>query len=231
VNDDLDRAVQAFEAAVLAQRRIPAAAYDEAYYRGSWRADGNRYDLETRREVEGRHPALIRDVFAPGRVLDVGCGPGALMTLLAELGVEADGIDASPAARALAPAGVQDRITTAEATELPVPDREYELVICRELLEHLTAIEIRRVVSELCRVSARFVYVTARFHPAPGGILDMAAQLDVDPTHITLLAKDLVRCLFVLEGFQSRPNLEKQLDWGEKGRVLVYELAPLGQHA
>ena len=212
--DDTERAVQAFEAAVLAQRRIPAATYDEAYYHGSWRADGNRYDLETRREVEGRHPALIQEVFAPERVLDVGCGPGALMTLLAELGVEADGIDASPAARSLAPAGTKDRIAIGEATALPVADRAYDLVICRELLEHLTALEIRRVVAELCRVTSRFVYLTARFHPAPAGILDVTTQLDVDPTHITLLTKALVRCLLVLEGFQSRPDLERPYGLG-----------------
>jgi len=27
----------------------------------------------------------------------------------------------------------------------------------------------------------------------------------------------------VLEGFASRPDLEERMDWGGKGRVLVYE--------
>jgi len=45
----------------------------------------------------------------------------------------------------------------------------------------------------------------------------------VDPSHITLLNKDLLRCLFLLEGFRSRPDLEARIDWGGKGRVLVYE--------
>jgi hypothetical protein len=37
------------------------------------------------------------------------------------------------------------------------------------------------------------------------------------------MTKDLLRTLFVLEGFQRRSDLEEQLDWGGKGRVLVYE--------
>ena len=45
----------------------------------------------------------------------------------------------------------------------------------------------------------------------------------MDPTHITLLNKEFLRCLFVLEGFKSRPDLEDRMDWGNKGRVLVYE--------
>jgi hypothetical protein len=42
---------------------------------------------------------------------------------------------------------------------------------------------------------------------------------------MTLLAKDFVRCLFVLEGFRRRPDLEAQMDWAGKERVLVYERA------
>jgi hypothetical protein len=72
-------------------------------------------------------------------------------------------------------------------------------------------------------VSSRLVYVTTRFNPEPDGLLAVTTELEVDPTHITLLAKPLLRALFVLEGFRSRPDLEQRLDWGDKGRVLVLE--------
>jgi len=49
----------------------------------------------------------------------------------------------------------------------------------------------------------------------------------VDPTHITLLNKDFLRLLFVLEGCRVRPDLEQKMDWGHKGRVLVYEKQPV----
>ncbi len=216
-------AVQAFEAFTLDQRPVTPEHYDDEYFAEGWRSGGNRYDLETRRRVEDRNPALIREVFEPARVLDVGCGPGFLMLFLAELGVEVEGIDFSPSSRELAPAEVRDRITIGDVAAPHVPERSFDLVVCREVLEHLTVLQVRGTVEQLCRASSRYVYVTTRFHPEPKGLLDVTTDFETDPTHITLLAKDFVRCLFVLEGFRRRPDLEERMDWAGKGRVLVYE--------
>jgi 2-polyprenyl-3-methyl-5-hydroxy-6-metoxy-1,4-benzoquinol methylase len=215
--------VQAFEQAVLAQERVTPDHYDDHYFAADWREGGNRYDLETRRRVEDRNPALITEVFEPVRVLDVGCGPGFLMLFLAELGVEVQGIDFSPSSRELAPPEMRDRILVGDVAEPHVPDRSADLVICREVLEHLTVLQVRRTVEQLCRASSRFVYVTTRFHPAPESLLDFTTDFETDPTHVTLMAKDFLRCLFVLEGFHRRDDLEQRMDWAGKGRVLVYE--------
>lgn len=219
--------VEEFERAVLAQTPVGEQHYDDDYFAADWREGDNRYDLESRRRIEDRNPQLIREVFEPSRVLDVGCGPGFLMTFLGELGVEVDGIDFSPSSLTLAPPPVRDRIAIAPVTELPVPDASYDLVLCREVLEHLTVLQVRQTVAEMCRASSRFVYVTTRFHPQPADLLDVTTDFETDPTHISLLAKDLVRTLFVLEGFRRRADLEERMDWGGKGRVLVYERAPI----
>jgi len=220
---DVAEAVRAFEEAVFAQRPVGPEHYDEQYFASDWRAGDNRYDLESRRRIEARNPALIKEVFAPRRVLDVGCGPGFLMFFLHELGIEADGIDFSPSSRELAPEAVRDRIRIGAVDRLEEPGTSYDLVICREVFEHLTVLQIRRTVAEICRASSRFVYATTRFHPEPSGLLDLTTDFETDPTHITLLTKPFLRTLFVLEGFRSRPELEERMDWGNKGRVLVYE--------
>jgi 2-polyprenyl-3-methyl-5-hydroxy-6-metoxy-1,4-benzoquinol methylase len=215
--------VQAFEQAVLAQEQVTPEHYDDEYFAADWREGGNRYELETRRRIEDRNPALIKEVFEPQRALDVGCGPGFLMLFLAELGIDVVGVDFSPSSLELAPPEVRDKILIGDVAAPHVPEQSFDLVICREVLEHLTVLQMRRTVEQLCRASSHLVYVTTRFHPAPESLLDFTTDFETDPTHVTLLAKDFLRCLFVLESFRRREDLEERMDWAGKGRVLVYE--------
>lgn len=216
--------IHEFEARVHEQKPVGSGHYDSAYFTGDWRAEGNNYSLETRRQIEARNPFLIKDVFQPGKVLDLGCGPGALMHLLWEIGVDVEGIDFAESSPRLATPEVRDRITVGQVTDPALkPANAYDLVICREVLEHLTVLQVRQAVANMARMTSKFIYVTTRFHPQPASLLDFTTQFDVDPSHITLLNKDLLRLLFVLEGCRSRPDLEARMDWGNKGRVLVLE--------
>ena len=215
-----------FERAVLEQKPVGSTHYDSEYFTGEWRAEGNNYSLETRRQIEARNPFLIQEVFQPTKALDLGCGPGALMHLLWEIGVDVEGIDFAESSPALATPQVRDRITVGQVTDETLkPAGSYDLVICREVLEHLTVLQVRQAVANMVRMTSRFVYVTTRFHPQPASLLDFTTQFDVDPSHITLLNKDMLRLMFVLEGCRSRPDLEEKMDWGKKGRVLVLEKA------
>jgi SAM-dependent methyltransferase len=213
-----------FERRVLEQKPVAADHYDAEYFTGEWRDAGNNYTLETRRAIEARNPALIKDVFAPVRVLDLGCGPGALMHLLWELGIDVEGVDFAESSPRLASAEIRDRITVGSVTDPALkPANAYDLVICREVLEHLTVLQVKQAVANMVRMTSRFIYVTTRFHPCPADLLDFRQEDDLDPSHITLLNKDMLRLMFVLEGCRSRPDLEVRMDWGNKGRVLVLE--------
>jgi SAM-dependent methyltransferase len=213
-----------FEKQVLAQKPVGSGHYDSEYFTGEWRAEGNNYSLETRRQIEAKNPALIKEVFGPKKVLDLGCGPGALMHLLWELGVDVDGIDFAESSPGLATPQVRDRIVIGQVTDATLkPADSYDLVICREVLEHLTVLQVKQAVANMVRMTSKYIYVTTRFHPSPASLLDFTTQFDVDPTHITLLNKDMLRLMFVLEGCRSRPDLEAKMDWGHKGRVLVLE--------
>lgn len=184
------------------------------------------YSFEARKAIEGIHPQLIRDVFQPRRVTDVGCGfPPILLDLLRELHVDGIGLDTR------APTGlVHARVSWFNLGSSYVGidfwelgSWESDLVICREVLEHLTVLQIRQAVTNLCKLSTQFIYVTTRFAKAPQSLLDVDTSDDLDPTHMTMLHQDFLRVLFVLEGFKRRADLEERLDWQHKGRVLVYE--------
>lgn len=131
------------------------------------------------------------------------------MRLLADRGVYAQGFD------------------KAEGFDIAVPKRprfpKADLVICREVIEHLTVKEIAQAVRNLCALSSRYIYLTTRFAKNPDHFLSVDTSDDLDPTHINLLNQDFLRLLFVLEGFARRADLEAVLDWQHKGRVLVYE--------
>lgn len=216
--------ITTFEQAILNQQSVESTHYDAEYFTGEWRADGNNYTLDARRQIEAKNPSLIKDVFQPAKALDLGCGPGALMHFLWELGVDVEGIDFAESSKQLATPQVRDRITVGVVTDPTLkPANAYDLVICREVLEHLTVLQVKQAVSNMARMTSKFIYVTTRFHPSPASLLDFTTQFDVDPSHITLLNKDMLRLMFVLEGCRSRPDLEKKMDWGNKGRVLVLE--------
>ena len=213
-----------FEQRVIDQKPTESGHYDCKYFTGDWRAEGNNYNLETRRQIEAKNPSLIKEVFQPTKVLDLGCGPGALMHLLWELGVDVEGIDFAESSRQLATPQVRDRIVVGYVGDPALKlANAYDLVICREVLEHLTVLQVKQTVANMVRMTSKLIYVTTRFHPNPANLLDFTTQFDVDPTHITLLNKDMLRLMFVLEGCRSRPDLEARMDWGNKGRVLVLE--------
>ncbi|PKN78073.1 MAG: SAM-dependent methyltransferase [Candidatus Cloacimonetes bacterium HGW-Cloacimonetes-1] len=48
----------------------------------------------------------------------------------------------------------------ASATEIPLPDRSFDLVLSSEMLEHLTSSELALAISELKRLSKRYIIVS-----------------------------------------------------------------------
>lgn len=174
------------------------------------------YSFAGRAIVEGQHPRRIKDVFEPTRVLDVGCGPErALTRLLREQGIQATAVDRVEVYG-------DYRLDIAEPLNILDIDLESDLVICREVLEHLTIRQIRQAVANLCVLSTRFVYGTTRFS-SEHDLLRVETKDDLDPTHITIMAKDFLKLLFVLEGFRWRQDLADEMDWLGKQRTFVFE--------
>ena len=187
------------------------------------------YDLESRKAIEGKHPELIRDVFQADRILDAGMGLGHLVYLLRMLrGEQAGtilrdswtvGFDISRGELCYGDLTREDLGGFSLGHQMGRPD----LVICREVLEHLTIRQIRTAVTNLCKLTSRYVYVTTRFAKDPQHLLDVDTSDDLDPTHISMCNQNFLRVLFVLEGFKRRADLEAKMDWQRKKRVLVYE--------
>ena len=144
---------------------------------------------KTEDEVAARDTYLgLLDIAEGERVLDVGCGSGAVTREIAKrVGSRglAIGLDPSPALLAVArelaqESGLGDHVEFREgnALRLPFPDRSFDVVVCVTVLSHVPAGEA--AIPELVRVLR------------PGGRLGVF-DLDTDMTAFTHPDRALTR--------------------------------------
>jgi ubiquinone/menaquinone biosynthesis C-methylase UbiE/uncharacterized membrane protein YbhN (UPF0104 family) len=125
-------------------------------------AIADAYDVqipESRREaLLERKTAMMRDVIeelgAGTRGLDVGCGQGAYVARMRELGYLVSGIDASTGQVELAARKVgAGLVAPGSVLDIPAPDASYDFAYIINVLHHLPSVdEQRRAVAELLRV-------------------------------------------------------------------------------
>jgi 2-polyprenyl-3-methyl-5-hydroxy-6-metoxy-1,4-benzoquinol methylase len=194
----------ALDVAAQAQVVVPFDAAAQGY---------NEYAYRVR--IEGKHPDILAGLCRGRSVLDVGCGPGHLVRMLQESGVNACGIDPHVAPHPL-------RCFRVDIDEMV--DKLYDILVCREVLEHLPVREVGPFLHHLFRVARERVYLTTRFTASPAHPFDLTTEFDADPSHITLLPQPFIRALCVTMGGTRDREWEHQLDWQHQGRVLVYRV-------
>lgn len=142
---------------------------DAAYYDHAAGADPvetlRRRQLENPKEMARLQSVVDAVPAGARRVLDVGCGGGIALHLLAQQRpeIEAVGVELSPrsaeAGRSLF--GVDIRIGS--AAELPFDDEAFDVVLATELLEHLPHGVYDAARAEIARVTREAAIVTVPF--------------------------------------------------------------------
>jgi SAM-dependent methyltransferase len=127
---------------------------------------GRRYRAHPSR-IKATYAALSRQPL-PKTALDVGCGQGELVKWLRGEGVEAYGVDVASTSE-LEPA---EWFSYADARRLPYRAKQFDLVTCTDVLEHIAPEHVPLVLHELARVGCK-VYAEIRFGkartPSPTG--------------------------------------------------------------
>ena len=125
-----------------------------------------------------------------GRILDIGCGTGAYVSVMAEMGYEVWAVDASPrmvatARRLLRRAGLADqaaRVSPGDPLEgLGFPDRHFDLVLAAHVLHGLVPAQRRKLYGEAARVSRGMVLFhdyADRQLPGPGLVTRVLEALE-----------------------------------------------------
>ncbi|HVM64505.1 MAG TPA: methionine biosynthesis protein MetW [Acidimicrobiales bacterium] len=170
---DLRRRVEALEAAEQARTFTPpySAAAFEAAFRGSGDDLKARYgDL-----------AAVLDGFGP--VLDVGCGRGELLELLAARGTPASGVEIDPA---LVDEGRANGLSIASGDGIAhlaaLPDGSLGAVVLVQVVEHLTpqeVIDLAVIARDKVRAGGMLLMETIN----PQSLYTFAHAFYLDPTH------------------------------------------------
>jgi ubiquinone/menaquinone biosynthesis C-methylase UbiE len=183
------------------------------------RSLGHAYDWQL--PLERRALATATDLAAPGeseRVLDVGTGTGGLLRELSRRSArpgEVVGIDRS--ASMLAVASVSGlpaawRLLPGDATNLPFPDRRFDVVTACYLLHLLDREGRARTIAEIARVTregARVVTVTVESRrPASRTALTLLPRSSglhpLDPTdELAAAGLEPLQAVFVRGGWPS----------------------------
>ena len=181
----------------------------------------DRYYDHERPELVARVPAGAR------RVLDVGCGSGAVgAAIKRDRGAEVMGIELFPEAADVAETRLDRlfRLDLNAMTELPLPDGHFDAMVCGDVLEHV--LDPERVLGVLAR------------YLAPGGAL-VASIPNVRHWHVLypLLGHD--RWTYADAGLLDRTHVHfftltealemlQRADLGDVRAVEALEVAPAG---
>ena len=101
---------------------------------------------------EGGIPTFVAHLPRGGRLLDVGCGTGALVQAARDLGTEAVGVELDPDMAALASSRLGTEVTVAGLPDLPFADDGFDTVTASFVLNHVE--DPWAAARELVRVAA-----------------------------------------------------------------------------
>lgn len=101
-------------------------------------------------------------------VLDAGCGPGLLLKALKEDNYKLTGVDVSQDALELACELLRTsnkqysdiKLLISGLEKLPLEEKEFDLVVCLDVLEHLPFFDVEETVNELFRVCSKTLVLT-----------------------------------------------------------------------
>ncbi len=144
-----------------------------------------------------------------GRVLDLGCGRGELLKLLADRGVGVVGVDLDPEALA----ACREKGLTVERGDLfeflsGQDDGSCDAVVCAHVVEHLPPLALPRLM-ELAHSKLRPNGVFAVETPNPRCLAIFAGDFYLDPTHQRPVPPALLDFLLGEAGFGRVETIER----------------------
>ncbi len=184
---------------------------DDGFYRAfEDRYRGSRELIKLRLKTYLPFVRPLLDFYGKGEALDLGCGRGEWLELLAEAGFIAIGVDLDDIQLA-ACKGLGLNVRTADAIDFikRLPDANLVLVTAFHLVEHLQFSQLQELVKEALRVlkpGGLLILET----PNPENILTGTSNFYMDPMHQRPIPPQLLSFLPEYYGFRKVKILRLQ---------------------
>ena len=177
--------------------------YDDKFYADHVRLEKAYADLAS----------IIKSVFSPESVCDVGCGNAFIINHLKQSGVRVKGIEGSRDVLPYIPAAVRSEVLIGSVTQ-PFCLGTFDLVVSMEVAEHIPKAKSAILVKNLVQHARASVLFTAA---APGQWGD---------GHINCQPKSYWERLFCEQGWCVNENLQTEVLLAIRQRPPINELLP-----
>ncbi len=133
--------------------------FEREYYESdSYWSNGMLQDEANKERIEITINSIPVDVKS---IADIGCGNGVFINTLLDRKLNFDilGIDRSNTALKY----VNGNKLLSDISNIPLPDKSYDCITCLEVLEHLPVNLYDKAISELCRISKKYIIISVPF--------------------------------------------------------------------